>query len=87
MNDLFLHHPAGYHHPAEVMRMEERNAVLVNLPTSVRGFVCLGKDGEPVIIVNARLTRAQNRITFDHERNHIANGDMGNTEFHEYGDD
>ena len=65
--------------------MEDRNVILMNLPTSVRGFVCLGEDGEPLIVVNARLTREQNRKTYDHEQNHIENGDMENTDFHEYG--
>jgi len=62
--------------------MEE--AILMNLPTSVRGLVCLGDDGEPVVILNSRLTREQNRKTFDHERDHIARGDMFEPSYHEY---
>jgi len=64
--------------------MEER-IILLDLPTSVRGFVFQGEDGEPVIVVNSRLTREQNRATYDHERDHIARGDMGNTDYKEYG--
>lgn len=53
------------------MYMDENEVILQDLPTSVRGFVYLGDDGEPVIIVNSRLTREQNRRTFRHEKKHI----------------
>lgn len=48
---------------------------LVDLPPRVRGFVT-NKDGEPVIVLNARLTREQNRKTYLHELKHIKNGDF-----------
>lgn len=51
--------------------MEENMAILQDLPTSVRGFVFLGDDGEPVIVVNSRLTREANRRTFRHEKKHV----------------
>ena len=65
--------------------MDEENVVLMDLPTSIRGFVCLGDDGEPLIVLNARLTREQNRRTFDHEQNHISRGDMYEPTYNEYG--
>lgn len=65
--------------------MEENTAILMNLPTSVRGFVFQGDDGEPVIVVNSRLTREQNRRTYDHERGHIERGDMYEPTYNEYG--
>ena len=65
--------------------MEENEAILTDLPTSVRGFVFQGDDGEPVIVVNSRLTREQNRLTFDHEKKHIDNGDMHEPTYNEYG--
>ena len=65
--------------------MEERKVILQDLPTSVRGFVFLDDTGEPVVVLNARLSREQNRRTLDHERKHIAAGDLGNLNFHEYG--
>ena len=65
--------------------MEENEVILQDLPTSVRGFVFQGDDGEPVIVVNSRLTREQNRRTYDHERGHIDRGEMFNEEYHEYG--
>ena len=65
--------------------MEENEAILKDLPTSIRGFVFLGDDGEPVIVVNSRLTREQNRKTWNHERDHIRRGDMFEPTYNEYG--
>ena len=67
--------------------MEENEVILQDLPTSVRGFVFLGDDGEPVIIVNSRLTREANRLTYRHERRHIERGELHEPTYHEYGDD
>ena len=64
--------------------MDENEVILADLPTSVRGFVFLGDDGEPVIVVNSRLTREANQKTYLHERQHIENGDMYNPDYHEY---
>lgn len=66
------------------MYMNENEVILADLPTSVRGFVFLGDDGEPVIVVNARLTREQNRKTFRHEKKHIRKGQMTDAAYHEY---
>ena len=65
--------------------MEENEVILQDLPTSVRGFVFQGEDGEPVIVVNSRLTREQNRKTWNHERDHIRRGDMFEPTYNEYG--
>lgn len=64
--------------------MEERPAIVVDLPTSVRGFVYHDDDGEYFIVVNARLTREANRRTWRHEKLHILRGDLENTSYHEY---
>lgn len=64
--------------------MEEK-AILVDLPTSVRGFVFTDDNGDPRIVVNARLTREENRRTYKHERGHIDRGEMFNEDYHEYG--
>jgi len=70
----------------EVMIMtEDRPAILDNLPTTVRGFCFHDDDGEDYIVVNARLTREQNRRTYDHERKHIDRGDMYEPTYNEYG--
>lgn len=64
--------------------MNEGQAMLVNLPTTVRGFCYHDDNGDPVIVVNARLSREQNQRTFFHEKHHIRNGDMDNKGYHEY---
>jgi hypothetical protein len=64
--------------------MDENRVILQDLHTSVRGFVFLGDDGDPVIVVNSRLTREQNRKTWEHERKHIADGDMYESTYIEY---
>jgi len=63
---------------------EERPAVLVDLPTSIRGFCYHDDDGEDYIVLNARLTREANQATYVHERNHILRGDMYNKDYLEY---
>lgn len=59
--------------------------ILQDLPTSIRGFVFLGDDGEPIIVANSRLTREANRKTWKHERRHIERGDMHEPTYDEYG--
>ena len=66
--------------------MEER-VILLDLPTSVRGFVFLDENGDPAIVLNARLTREQNRRTYDHEKAHIDNDDLHDTTYNEYKED
>ena len=80
-----MHHLSRYAFlTRKVMLMEEEKAILVDLPTSVRGFVYLDDNGDPRIVVNARLTREQNRRTWDHEKKHIARGDMNEPNYIEY---
>ena len=64
--------------------MEENEVILQDLPTSVRGFVFQGEDGEPVIVVNSRLTREQNIRTFDHEQGHIRRTELNDPTYIEY---
>lgn len=63
--------------------MEENMAILQDLPTSVRGFVFLGDDGEPVIVVNSRLTREANRRTFRHEKKHVKKNQLTDKNYKE----
>lgn len=60
--------------------------VLKDLPPHIRGFVCLGSDFSPIIIINSRLSKEQQRKTYRHELEHIRRGDMDNMSFHEYGE-
>ena len=64
--------------------MDDNRVILQDLPTTVRGFVFLGDDGEPVIVVNSRLTREQNLHTYDHERGHIERDELNKPTYHEY---
>lgn len=64
--------------------IEHRPAVLVDLPTSVRGFCYHDDDGEEYIVLNARLTREANLKTYEHERKHILRGDLDNPNYKEY---
>ena len=59
--------------------------VLMDLPTRIHGFVCLGSDFSPCIVINARLSVEQQKKTYKHEMNHIINGDMDNDNYNEYG--
>lgn len=58
--------------------------VLVDLPPHVRGFVCLGSDYSPCIVINARLSAEQQKKTWRHEMNHIVSGQMDDDDFVEY---
>ena len=58
--------------------------VLVDLPHNVRGFVCLGSDYSPCIVINARLSAEQQKKTWRHEMNHIVSGQMDDDDFVEY---
>lgn len=64
--------------------MKERDVILQDLPTSVRGFVFQGEDGEPVIVVNSRLSREQNVKTYRHEKRHIKRNELNDPTFIEY---
>ena len=76
-------HSATLNTLKEVQRMDER-VILMDLPTSVRGFVFLDENGDPVIVLNARLTREQNLRTWQHEQKHIERGEMFKEDYHEY---
>ena len=58
--------------------------VLKDLPSGIRGFVCLGSDYEPVIVLNSALSREQQRATYRHEMEHILRGEVWNENYHEY---
>lgn len=64
--------------------MHDVPVVLKDLPVKIHGFVCLGSDYEPIIVINARLSRVQQLRTYRHEIKHIKRGDMYNTNYIEY---
>lgn len=59
--------------------------VLKDLPPHVRGFVCLGSDYNPCIVINSRLSKEQQQKTYRHEMKHIENGDLDDIDYREYG--
>ena len=82
-----MHHPRNYTVYTirkKVVYMENR-VILQDLPTSVRGFVFLDENGDPVIVLNSRLTWEQNFSTCLHERLHILRGELENEDYNEYG--
>ena len=60
--------------------------ILRDLPTHIRGFVCLGSDYSPCIVINSRLPFEQQQATFLHEMDHIEHGEMDDDNYFEYGD-
>lgn len=64
--------------------MDNIPIVLKDLPVHVRGFVCLGSDFEPIIVINARMPREQQLRTYRHEIKHLQRGEMYNVNYHEY---
>lgn len=65
--------------------MDDNRVILEDLPTSVRGFVFRDDDGDPVIVLNSRLTYEQNRRTYKHEQDHILRDDLSDQTYNEYG--
>ena len=43
--------------------MTDVPVVLKDLPVKIHGFVCLGSDYEPIIIINSRLSWEQQQKT------------------------
>ena len=64
--------------------MTDVPVVLKDLPVKIHGFVCLGSDYEPIIIINSRLSWEQQQKTYKHELQHIQRGEIYDTEYHEY---
>ena len=68
------------------MMHEDVQVVLIDLPPRIHGFVCLGSDYNPCIVINSRLSVEQQQRTFHHEMKHIINGEMDDPSYKEYGD-
>lgn len=50
--------------------------MLKDLPIEIKGFTAVNKDGNATIVLNARLNRFQQRLTYLHELKHIKNDDV-----------
>lgn len=64
--------------------MSDIPVILKDLPVKIHGFVCLGSDYEPIIVINARLSKVQQLRTYRHEIRHIQRGEIYDMEYHEY---
>lgn len=64
--------------------MPEVPIVLADLPVKIHGFVCLGSDYEPIIVINARMSREQQLRTYRHEIKHIQRGELTDITYKEY---
>ena len=67
------------------MRVSDVPIILKDLPAGVNGFVCLGSDYEPIIVINSRLSREDQLKTYRHEKGHLDRGEMYNESYNEYG--
>lgn len=50
---------------------DEVHVVLMNLPTDMRGLLVANADGSNTVVLNARYSWEQNRLTYLHELKHI----------------
>jgi hypothetical protein len=55
---------------------DDVHVVLLNLPTDMRGFLVANADGSNTVVLNARYSWEQNRLTYLHELRHIQGGDL-----------
>ena len=55
---------------------DDVHVVLLNLPTDMRGFLVANADGSNTVVLNARYSWEQNRLTYLHELRHIKGGDL-----------
>lgn len=55
--------------------MENVFVKLIELPNTIRSFVVLNKDQSYTIVLNSKLSHEQNLISYQHEIEHIKNGD------------
>lgn len=47
----------------------------VDMPTTIRSFVVSNNDMSFTIIINAKMGKEQQLLAYEHEINHIKNGD------------
>ena len=55
--------------------MEDVFVRYVELPTTVRSFVVANNDMTYTVILNSKLSREQNILSYQHELEHILRGD------------
>jgi Domain of unknown function (DUF955). len=63
--------------------LDNINIVLIDAPTIIKGSVNKNRDGSSTIFLNARHSYEQQRITLEHELQHIKNGDFDKSDVQE----
>lgn len=58
-----------------IILVEYIGVYLVDLPHGIRGFTRRNEDGSYTMLINARLNSEMQVQTYDHEIQHIENGD------------
>ena len=58
------------------MNIDDVKTILCDMPTTIKAYTISDKDGFYTIVLNARLSREQNLISYKHEIGHIINGDF-----------
>ena len=51
------------------------NTIYYNMPTTIRSYVIPNQDGSYAIVLNSKLSHEQNVKSYNHEIEHILNGD------------
>lgn len=62
----------------------EPRVIVMDLPTTIKGFVYIDSTYSHVIVLNARMTHEIQKQTYDHEMNHIIHGDQTDITYMEY---
>ncbi len=55
--------------------MDNIYVVYADMPVSVRSYVVVNADESYTIVINSRLSYDQNLVSYNHELDHILNGD------------
>lgn len=55
--------------------MEEINTIYMDMPTAIHSFVVSNADATYTIVLNARMSQEQHLLSYNHELQHIDNGD------------
>lgn len=64
--------------------IDDVRTVLVDMPTTVRGFVFVDSTGEPCIVLNSRMSCEIQHSTYLHELDHIHSGQQYDDAYFEY---
>lgn len=58
------------------MILEDITTTIVDMPTTIRSYVIAGLDSTFCIVINAKLSHEAQLKAYQHEINHIINGDF-----------